>query len=126
MQWQLENICWNIFHKIYQTKITIIIFSLEYLRNIWNSLTGLYDITWFGAAYTKQFMKSLNCSKPCYTFITCSKIEPLPYNFIFTTKLIVSSILITIIGKWTCWWRHYQIAVFTYKLNYLPINLGKM
>jgi len=62
----------------------------------------LYDITWFVAVYAyytmKQFMKSVNCSKPGYTSITCSKISIIPYNLIFTTKLNDSSILITIIS----------------------------
>ena len=40
-------------------------------------------------------MKSVNCSKPGYTTITCSNI---PYNLIFTTKFNDSSILITIIS----------------------------
>jgi hypothetical protein len=40
-------------------------------------------------------MKTVNCSKPGYASITCSNI---PYNLIFTTKLIDSSILITIIS----------------------------
>ena len=40
-------------------------------------------------------MKSINCSKPDYTSITCSKIEHIPYNLIFTTKFNESSILIT-------------------------------
>ena len=43
-------------------------------------------------------MKSVNCSKPGYTSITCSKIEHNPYNLIFTTKCNDSSILITIIS----------------------------
>jgi hypothetical protein len=40
-------------------------------------------------------MKSVNCTKPGYTSITCSKIEHIPYNVIFTTKCNISSILIT-------------------------------
>jgi hypothetical protein len=40
-------------------------------------------------------MKSVNCTKPGYTSITCSKIEHIPYNVIFTTKRNISSILIT-------------------------------
>ena len=43
-------------------------------------------------------MKSLNCSKPGYTNITCSKISNIPYNIIFTTKFNDSLILITIIS----------------------------
>jgi len=45
-------------------------------------------------------MKSVNCSKPDYTSIgiTCSKIEHIPYNLIFTTKFNDSLILITIIS----------------------------
>ena len=43
-------------------------------------------------------MKRVNCSKPGYTGITCSKIEHIPYNLIFTTKYNDSSILITIIS----------------------------
>ena len=40
-------------------------------------------------------MKCVNCTKPGYTSITCSKISNIPYNLIFTTKFIDSSILIT-------------------------------
>jgi hypothetical protein len=43
-------------------------------------------------------MKSVNCSKPGYTCIICSKIEHIPYNLIFTTKFNDSLILITIIS----------------------------
>jgi hypothetical protein len=32
-------------------------------------------------------MKSVNCTKPVYTSITCSKISNIPYPLIFTTKL---------------------------------------
>ena len=46
----------------------------------------------------RRFMKSLNCSKPGYASITCSKISNIPYNLIFTTKFNDSSILITIIS----------------------------
>jgi hypothetical protein len=42
-------------------------------------------------------MKSVNCTKPGYISITCSKISNIPYNLIFTTKFIDSSILITVI-----------------------------
>jgi hypothetical protein len=43
-------------------------------------------------------MKSVNCTKLGYTSINCSKISNIPYNLIFTTKLLFndSSILITI------------------------------
>ena len=40
-------------------------------------------------------MKSVDCTKPGYTSITCSKIEHIPYNVISTTKFNISSILIT-------------------------------
>ena len=43
-------------------------------------------------------MNSVNCSKPGYTSITCSKIENIPYNLIFTTKFNDCSILIMIIS----------------------------
>jgi hypothetical protein len=43
-------------------------------------------------------MKSVNCTKPGYTSITCSKISNIPYNLIFTTKFNDSLILITIIS----------------------------
>jgi hypothetical protein len=43
-------------------------------------------------------MKSVNCSKPGYASITCSKIENIHYNLIFTTKFNDSWILITIIS----------------------------
>jgi hypothetical protein len=43
-------------------------------------------------------MKSLNCSKPDFERITCSKTEHIPYNLIFTTKCNDSSILITVIS----------------------------
>ena len=33
-------------------------------------------------------MKSVSRAKPGYTSITCSKIEHIPYNFIFTTKFL--------------------------------------
>jgi hypothetical protein len=42
-------------------------------------------------------MKSVNCSIPGYERITCSKIENIAYNLIFTTKFNDSSVLITII-----------------------------
>jgi hypothetical protein len=38
------------------------------------------------------------CSKQGYTSITCSKIEKIPYNFIFATKFNDSSILISVIS----------------------------
>jgi hypothetical protein len=43
-------------------------------------------------------MKSVNWPKPGYASITCSTISNIPYNLIFTTKCIDSSILITIIS----------------------------
>ena len=43
-------------------------------------------------------MKSVNWQKPGYASITCSTISNIPYNLIFTTKFIDSSILITIIS----------------------------
>ena len=43
-------------------------------------------------------MKSVDCSKPGYRSITCSTIEHIPYNLLFTTKWNDSSILITIIS----------------------------
>ena len=43
-------------------------------------------------------MKSVNCTKPGYTSITCSKMLYIPNNLIFTTKFNDSSILITIIS----------------------------
>jgi hypothetical protein len=43
-------------------------------------------------------MKSVNCTKPGYTSITCSKISNIPYNSIFTRKFNDSSILIEIIS----------------------------
>ena len=43
-------------------------------------------------------MKSVNCSKPGYTSITCSNISNIPYNLIFSTKFNDSSMLITIIS----------------------------
>jgi hypothetical protein len=46
----------------------------------------------------KRFIKSVKCSKPGYTSITCSKISYIPYNLIFTTKFNDSLILITIIS----------------------------
>jgi len=45
-------------------------------------------------------MKSVNCSKPDYTSLICSKIEYIPYDFVFTTKCNDSSILITIISNY--------------------------
>ena len=45
-------------------------------------------------------MKSVNCTKPGYTSITCSTISNIPYTciVIFTTKFNDSTILITIIS----------------------------
>jgi len=43
-------------------------------------------------------MKSVRCIKPGYTSIACSKISNIPYDLIFTTKFIDTSILITIIS----------------------------
>jgi len=43
-------------------------------------------------------MKSVNCSKPDYISITCSKFEHIPGNLIFTTKYNDCSILIMIIS----------------------------
>ena len=43
-------------------------------------------------------MKSVNCSKPGYARIACSKIEHVPYNLFFTTKFNDFSILIVIIS----------------------------
>ena len=43
-------------------------------------------------------MKTVNCTKPGYTSKTCSKIENIPYNLIFTTTINDSSILITMIS----------------------------
>jgi hypothetical protein len=43
-------------------------------------------------------MKRVDCSKQSYTSITCSEIEHIPYNVIFTTKFNDSSILIMIIS----------------------------
>jgi len=42
-------------------------------------------------------MNNVNCSKPGYESITCSKIENIPYILIFETKFNDSSVLITII-----------------------------
>ena len=66
-------------------------------------MNRLYNITWFGASYAlinklKWLMKSVICSKPGYTSITCSNISNIPYNFILTTKFNDFSILITIIS----------------------------
>ena len=54
----------------------------------------------------QRFMKSVNCSKPGYASITCSKISNVPYNLIFTTKFNDSSILITIIS-----WDYLNLSV---------------
>ena len=43
-------------------------------------------------------MKSVYCSRPGYTNITCSKILNIPCNLLFATKFNDSSILITIIS----------------------------
>jgi hypothetical protein len=45
-------------------------------------------------------VKSVNCTKPGYTSITCSTISNIPYTciVIFTTKFNDSTILITIIS----------------------------
>jgi hypothetical protein len=54
-------------------------------------LNRLYDINWF-------VDEKYNLSKPGYTSITCSKIEHIPYNLIFTTTFNDSSIIITMIS----------------------------
>ena len=46
----------------------------------------------------KRFIKSVICTKPDYTSITCSKISNIPYNLILITKFNNSSILITIVS----------------------------
>ena len=43
-------------------------------------------------------LRLINFSKPGYASITCSKIENIPNNLIFTAKFNDSSILITIIS----------------------------
>jgi hypothetical protein len=64
-----------------------------------------------------SFVWRINCSNPGYIRITFSKIEPIPYNEIFTTKFTDSSILTTItciymkqfeivVCEWICWWCH--------------------
>jgi hypothetical protein len=62
-------------------------------------LNRSYDITWFGSAYAKRFMKSVNGPKPGYASITCLTISKIPYNLIFTTKFNDSSILIMRMNK---------------------------
>jgi len=44
----------------------------------------------------KQFIKSVNCSKPGY--FTSKIFENIPYDLIFTTKFNDSSIVISIIS----------------------------
>ena len=44
-------------------------------------------------------MNCINCSKPGYTSVTCSKIEHIPYDLIFATRFNESLILITIISN---------------------------
>jgi hypothetical protein len=44
-------------------------------------------------------MQIVNCSKPCYATIICSKISNIPYYLIFTTKINDASILIPIIYR---------------------------
>ena len=60
----------------------------------WNFWTG-YTI-WPGLG--RFMLKSVICSEPGYTSITCSKISNIPYNLIFTTKFNDSLILIIIIS----------------------------
>ena len=59
-------------------------------------------------------MKSVDCYKPGYTSITCSKIENIPYNLIFTTKFNDSSILIMIIS-----WDYLNLSL----VNYMEITI---
>jgi hypothetical protein len=56
-------------------------------------------------------MKSVNCSKPGYTIITCSKIQHILYDLIFTTKLndyldfnydYIMGLFEFVIGEWIC------------------------
>jgi hypothetical protein len=91
-------------------------------------LNRLYDITWFGQFTLYKPWRvlwkaySIYCSKPSYTSITCSKIEHIPYNLIFTTKCNDSSILITItswdfefvVSEWICRRRHNTNPVIKY------------
>ena len=51
-------------------------------------------------------MESVNCSKQCYTSITYSKTEHIPYNLIFAIKCNDSSTLITIIS-----WGHLNLSL---------------
>ena len=64
-------------------------------------LNRLYDITWFWAIL--HLINSEAIYEKCKLFqtrlyLTCSKIEDIPYNLIFTTKCNDSSILIRIIS----------------------------
>jgi hypothetical protein len=54
----------------------------------------------------RRFMKSVNCPKPDYTSITCSKIGNITKNLIFTTKFNDSSISIAIIS-----WDYLNLSV---------------
>ena len=63
-----------------------------------------YEITWFGGSLRlidrEVVMKSVSSSIPIagYASKTCSTIEHIPYNLIFTITLNNSSTLITIIS----------------------------
>ena len=76
-------------------------------------------------------MKSVNCTKPGYASITCSKISNVPYNLIFRTNFNDSLILITIIS---CDYLNLSLAneyvgdvtiptqVIKYNQNFLPAD----
>jgi myo-inositol-1-phosphate synthase len=52
-----------------------------------------------------QYLESVNCSKQCYTSMTYSKTEHIPYNLIFAIKCNDSSIY-TIIS-----WDHLNLSL---------------
>jgi hypothetical protein len=71
-------------------------------------------------------MKSVNCSIPGYERITCSKIENISYNLIFTTKFNDSSVLITIIVQTSIKFKSYlnprcKLIPCTFQVN-LSVN----
>jgi len=89
----MYGFCFRAFRIIftYNEHLEIIFLFKEYVQ----FLNKLYNITWFGTVYAVYEKRKLFQSRLC---ITCSKIEHIPYNWIFTTKFKNSSISITIIS----------------------------
>jgi hypothetical protein len=70
-----------------KTILTLYLQNVQYYnknRNISFKENIQYNLV-YGLKTVKRYMKRVNCSKQGYTSITCSKIEYIPYNLIFTT-----------------------------------------